>query len=298
MALSAKDFGNWVQAGKLAAQALSYGSTLVTPGARLLDVVDKIDQKIIDAGAMPAFPSQISLDATAAHYCPDADDHLILSDQLAKVDIGVCFEGAVADTALTVDLSGKNARFVQAVDQAVADALKLAVPGTRLGDIGKAISDRIGSHGLVPIRNLTGHGVGKFEIHTWPTVPNYPNGDMTVLERDMVIAIEPFATNGEGATGEAGLPQVFMEVARKPVRLQGARDALSHIEAYKGLPFARRWLYPKIGRMQANLALSQLVQIGALEQFPPLVERRRGLVSQAEHTVIVREEPLVITKRA
>lgn len=139
--------------------------------------------------------------------------------------------------------------------------------------------------------------MGKFEVHTYPTVPNCPNGDSTVLEENQVIAIEPFATSGEGFTTESGTANVFMLVERKPVRLQFARDVLKEIESYQGLPFTRRWLYRKFSRFHVNMALAQLVQAGALEKFPPLVERSRGLVSQAEHTVIVREEPVVITRR-
>ncbi len=53
-----------------------------------------------------------------------------------------------------------------------------------------------------------------FNIHTWPTVPNYDNGDETKLVKDMIIAIEPFATNGSGLIHEGGVATLFAQAKK------------------------------------------------------------------------------------
>ena len=69
------------------------------------------------------------------------------------------------------------------------------------------------------------------------------------------------------------------------------------IEAYHGLPFAKRWLMKKFMPVRVEIALRQLQQVGAVQGFPPLVEKTRGLVSQAEHTLLVTDSGCeVLTK--
>jgi methionine aminopeptidase len=41
--------------------------------------------------------------------------------------------------------------------------------------------------------------------------------------------------------------------------------------------------------------LRELKSIGVLHEFAPLPDKAHGIVSQAEHTVIVREKPVITT---
>ena len=84
---------------------------------------------------------------------------------------------------------------------------------------------------------------------------------------------------------------------KKPVRSQITREILKEIETYEGLPFAKRWLTRKFGA-KANFALRELIQLGLVHQFPPLVEANNGVVTQAEHSVLIDDEGeiIVLTK--
>jgi len=42
--------------------------------------------------------------------------------------------------------------------------------------------------------------------------------------------------------------------------------------------------------------LRMLLKLKSITAFSPLVEVKNGLVSQAEHTVLVREKPIVLTE--
>jgi methionyl aminopeptidase len=287
---------NYKKAGKIAAEALEFGRSMIKPGNKILDVCRKVDDRIKELGGELAFPTQISCDDIAAHFCPEIDDDSVFDKQLASIDVGVHVNGFIGDNALTVDLSGNNSELVKASREALDNALKKIRIGVSLGEIGKEIHDTIAGYGFSPVRNLSGHGLGKFDIHTSPTIPNFDTGDKTELEDGMVIAIEPFATNGEGIIYESGNASVFQLIAKRPVRNNFTRNALKEIDKLNGLPFAKHWLQSKLGKAQAAFALREMEQLDIVRGYPPLVDRGHGLVSQAEHTVIVLEKPIVITK--
>jgi len=287
---------SYIKSGKIAAEALNYGKSLIKPGNTILYVCKRVDDKIKELGGELAFPTQISCDDIAAHYCPDIDDKTVFDKQVCCLDVGVHVNGFIGDNALTVDLSGENGELVKASREALNNALKKVRIGVTLGELGKEIYDTILSYGFSPVRNLSGHGLGKFDIHTRPTIPNFDSGDKTELEEGMAIAIEPFATKGEGIIYESGIPNVFQLTRKKPVRNPFTRKALAEIERLNGLPFARHWLQTKIGKAQAAFALRELSQLEMIHEYPPLIDRGHGLVSQAEHTVIVLEKPIITTK--
>ena len=145
-----------------------------------------------------------------------------------------------------------------------------------MSDVGEVIQSEITSLGFAPIRNLSGHGMARFELHSKPTVPNFANNDPAELHPGQIIAIEPFATTGEGVIVEATSAEVFAEVSKKPVRDMTSRQVLKEIEKYEKMPFAKRWLIEKFPPVRVEMALRQLQQAGAVQGFPPLVERARG----------------------
>ena len=83
-----------------------------------------------------------------------------------------------------------------------------------------ALYSTIKSFGFVPIRNLSGHGLGRYNIHTAPSIPNYDTQETETLERGQIIAIEPFITTGDGLIHEKGNSNVFMQVANNNSRPQ------------------------------------------------------------------------------
>tara|TARA_Y100000310_G_scaffold345199_1_gene462597 strand:- start:1158 stop:2048 length:891 start_codon:yes stop_codon:yes gene_type:complete len=287
---------DWKKAGKIAAETLALGKSLVKKGATMLEVSNKLDKFIYDNKAIPAFPSQISCNEIAAHYCAHPKDEIIFDDQLCCIDVGVCYNGAIGDNADTIDLSGKYSDIVKAAQDGLKAALKVVQIGTPLNEIGKAIKDAIASHNLSPIRNLSGHGLDTFNIHTSPTVPNYDNGNTETLKKGMRIAIEPFATNGAGVIYESSPNTIYMLVNKKPVRSLITRNILKEIEKFKGLPFTTRWLTDKHHEGKVNFALKELLQLDIIKDFPPLVDKNKGMVAQAEHSVLVEDKIIVSTK--
>ena len=288
-----KDIEKLKQAGRIAAQVLEYGKGLVKKDASLLEVLDKIEAKISDLGAKPAFPAQISCNHIAAHYCPDEEDKTVFSDQVVCLDVGVHVDGFIGDNAVTVDLSGKHGDLVKASREALENAIKAVKIGVTLAEIGRVIQDTIQRYGFAPVRNLSGHGLGVYEQHTKPSIPNFDNGDTTKIENGMVFAVEPFASTGAGIVQESGIATVFSLGTKKPVRNAITRQVLEEIETYNGLPFTIRWLTRKFG-VKAKFALREMEQLGMLHSYAPLADKDKGLVSQAEHSILIDDKGKVV----
>ncbi len=283
------------KAGKIAAEVLAYGKELIKKDSKVLDVCNKVEAKIFELGAKPAFPVQISMNDIAAHFCPEDSDDKVFSDQVVCLDVGVHIDGFIGDNACTVDLSGNNSDLVKASEEALKAAIEKVKVGVKLSVIGKAIEDAITGFGFQPVKNLSGHGLDEYNVHSNPTIPNFDTKDNVVLEKG-VIAIEPFATNGIGLIHEKGEPSVYSLLGKKSVRIGFVRNIQKQIEAYDGLPFTTRWLTKNFSEAQVKFAFNQFKQLGIFKEYPPLVEKQNGLVSQAEHSLLVDDEVVVLTK--
>ncbi len=279
------------KAGKLAKEALHHGLKMIKEGAKIVDILEEVEKYIKDNGGEPAFPAQISINSIAAHQC-SVDENELIGKDLVKLDVGVHINGYIGDNARTISLNNRE-DLVEASDAALEAAIKLAKPGTRIGDIGKAIQKEIEKKGFKPVRNLSGHGLARFKVHTRPSIPNIDTKDSTVLEEGMVIAIEPFASEGSGIVQESGKATVYSLINKKPVRSIITRKILSDLN---DLPFTTRWLIKKYGEGRVNFAIRELEQKDLIIGHPPLKDSMNGLVSQSEHTVIVGEEPEITTK--
>lgn len=299
MAIDSSVLADYKKAGSILSEALEHGRTLIKVDANILEVCQAVEKKIHGLGGSMAFPAQPSIDNIAAHWCPDPGSQEVFQEgMLVKFDVGVHVNGRIADSAFSVDLSDdkRHEELILASQNARDQALKLMKPGTPLGEIGRVIQDEITALGFSPIRNLSGHGLGEYEVHTAPSIPNFDTGDKTELEEGMVVAVEPFATPGQGKIFEQEQGNIYALTQFKPVRSPYARQALKIIEDYNGLPFTLHWLAAKMGVGQAKLAMRELVQVGAVDVYPPLPEVSGAIVSQSEHSVIVADKPIVYTR--
>ncbi|MFH1786593.1 MAG: type II methionyl aminopeptidase [archaeon] len=285
------NFTKYRDAGRIAKKVVDHLKKTITADSRLLDIANDGEKMIRDLGAGIAFPINLGINEVAAHYTPVTNDRLTVGENLLKVDIGAHIDGYIADTAFSLDFSGKHAGLIKASEKALAEATKMCVPGTCVKDIGAKIQETIQSFGFKPVSNLSGHTLDQYKVHGGVNIPNVPSGSF-VLEEGMVIAIEPFATDGVGMIKDAPESMIFSYLADKPVRMREAKTILKLAkERYHKLPFASRWL--KLPPLTQYLALNQLTQAKALYSYPILIEKERGVVSQSEHTVIVKDKPEV-----
>jgi methionyl aminopeptidase len=276
-------------AGRIAAEARREGEALVVAGAAVRDVCEAVEHAILRRGGGLAFPAQSSRNAIAAHYCPSPDDETRYADgDLAKLDLGVHVDGWVVDTAVTVNVGDRpeNRGLVDAARSALEAAIALAAAGRAVRDLSEVIDSTIRARGFRSVRNLCGHGVGRWMVHGPPAIPNVPDAAGDVLAEGMVIAIEPFATDGVGRVVERGEPEVFRYDGGEGHPADADRAVVEAIRGFRGLPFARRQLAGHDrGRIEATLRA--LAAARRLMAYPPLVDAAGRRIAQAEHTLFV-----------
>ena len=280
------------EAGRILKIVRTEAADMVRVGSSLLEVAEFVEKKTIELGGRPAFPCNISRNQEAAHATPKVGDKDVFGKDIVKLDLGVHIDGYIADSAVTVDLSG-NSDLVKASEDALAAAIDLMKPGVSTGEVGAAIEESIRNYGLSPIMNLTGHGLSQYEAHDNPPVPNRHIEGGFILKEGDVLAIEPFATNGAGLVHDGSWAEIYSLIKKKPVRLPAVRNVLKQVEEYRELPFAKRWLNSD----KLEYSLIQLERAGIIHSYPVLIESAGGLVSQAEHTVIITRDGCEVTTK-
>lgn len=293
-----EEYGKYLEAGALASKIREETKNLVEPGAKIFDIAQEIENRIKAGGAGLAFPVNICINDVTAHYTPKMEDTLELSSgDVVSVDLGVHVDGFIADTAYTVDLSGEYGGLLEANEQALTEAIGVIRPGTSVSDVGALVQDIIVGAGFKPIENLTGHEVKEYDLHAGLSVPNIPVPYDWEIQEGMVLALEPFATNGYGRVVESKKPEIYSVLNPKPLRLREARLILKEVEERQGLPFAERWFAGKMSLMKARLAFNEMLKRDIVRAYPPLHEMKKGVVSQFEHTVIVTSDGCEVTTK-
>jgi methionyl aminopeptidase len=286
-----KELDRWRDAGRIAGRARELGASLAVPGASLRSIADRVEAFVRESGAQPAFPVNLSRNFEAAHYTPSATDTTtLLAGDLLKVDVGAHLDGAIADTATTVEVGGthRHDHLIRAAHDALEAGIERVRSGVAVDDISRAIESAIHALGLKPVRDLTGHSIETYLLHAGKSIPNASGMSGGHLEAGEIIAIEPFATNGVGSIENGP----FGNIARFRADPGGRDPELEGwFERFKTLPFATRWLAGEADRARFARVRRHL------QTYPVFLERGRGLVAQAEHTVLVLDDGAEVLTR-
>ncbi len=296
--MNQEELSKWRQAGKLGSETLEYTKSIVKPDMSLLELAEKIEDYVEKKGAKFAFPINLSKDEIAAHFSPQHNSEDKASG-LLKIDLGISIDGYISDLSCSVDLTPdkRYSKLIEASQKALDEAIKLIKPGQELGKIGSAIQETISSYGFAPIINLSGHELKQYLLHAGLTVPNYDNNNSTKLEEGQVLAIEPFATTGQGLVQDGNVSGIYKFEAKHNTRDMESRKILEFIEQeYHELPFSGRWIIKKFGT-RAIFSLKALEQVNALHHFKQLVEKTKMPVSQAEATVLITKDGCEVLAR-
>ncbi|MBA2861411.1 methionyl aminopeptidase [Methanococcus maripaludis] len=294
---NSEEYNKIIEAGKIASQVRGEALKLVKPGAKLYDVAEFVENRIIELGAGVGFPCNISLNDIAAHYSPSHGDETVFSEEdVVKLDLGAHVDGFISDTAVTIDLSGKYSDLKKASEDALNTVIKEIVPGINVGEMGKIIQEVIESYGYRPISNLSGHVMHQYSLHSGVSIPNVYENTKDTIDVGDLVAIEPFATDGFGQVTDGKDVYIFKYLRSRPVRLPAARNLLRNVEQnHAYLPFSERDMAKIDAHYKAGL--KALMMAGVLYGYPTLVEREHGIVSQSEHTVLITENGVEVTTK-
>jgi methionyl aminopeptidase len=292
-----EEFESYCKAGKIANKIREEMKNFIKQGMKLIEIAEEIDKKIEEANAKPAFPVNLSLNEIAAHYTPSKEDGNI-AEGLLTIDFGVEINGYIADLAFSIDLTEdkKYKEMIELNHKILDETIKKLDTNSSVCDIGNNITELLKNSKYNIISNLTGHSLEKYTIHGEISIPNIPNQDQTKLN-NKAIAIEPFLTTGTGEVIEGKPSEIFMLINKKNVRDPESRKIISFIEEnYKTKPFCKRWL-DKEG-FKTNFSLKLLVKEGILYNFPVLVEKSKKPVSQAEETIVFKDNKTKVITRS
>jgi len=283
------------KAGLIAKQVIEYARLIIKPDTPLLEIANKIDDKILELNAKPAFPVNLSINEIAAHSTPSYNDEA-KAHGLLKIDVGIHIDGYIADTALSIDLenSEENKNLIKTAEEARDNALEKINLSMKLREIGSIIEKTCQKNNVQPIINLSGHSISNYNLHAGITIPNFDNTQEIKISQG-IYAIEPFTTLGVGSVKDGKPSGIYHLEKDGNVRDNFAREILKFIkEEYKTLPFCSRWIHKKFGT-RGLLALKQIEQANILHHYPQLIEKSGAKVAQSEHTILLTKTEKIIT---
>lgn len=213
---TSQDIANMREGGAILKGVLDELVRMVNIGVTPLEIDSRAHDLILKAGAKPAFLGLYGFPNTTCISVNDEVVHGIPKNKPLKygdilsIDIGLIWKSWCLDMATTLPVLGDKTidewkkedssafSLIEATRQSLDDAIKLCVPGRRLGMIGNAIESRIKKAGFSVVHELAGHGIGH-KLHEDPLVLNFGSPEEGIaLKAGMTIAIEPIIVEGRG----------------------------------------------------------------------------------------------------
>ncbi len=150
-------------------------------------------------GSSVDYPASIcaSIDDAVVHGIPG--ERVLKNGEIISLDVGVNKNGYFGDAALSVavgEISEEKKKLLEVTEKSLYLGIAQARINNRVHDISAAVQEYVEANGFSIVRDLCGHGVGKF-LHEDPAVPNFgKKGTGPKLKKGMTIAIEPMVNMG------------------------------------------------------------------------------------------------------
>lgn len=208
---------NWLEkqrvAGRIAAETLLLLEGFVKGKTfhSMIALNEVAEHYITKNGGTPTFKGYkgfpagvcISINKELVHGIPK--DTVLDEGDIVSFDLGVTYQGAIADTAITCIFGEpkheRHVRMVKATEDALMEGIKAIQVGKRLGVIGDAISRHAKVTGFNIINNYGGHGLDWDIPHAPPFVENKSVVDKGIrIQPGLAIAIEPMLVLGSTTT--------------------------------------------------------------------------------------------------
>ena len=202
---SPEEIDRMAAAGEILVKTMNLLAAKIRPGVTTGELDQAAEKFIRSQGATPAFkgyhgfPGSIcaSPNSMVVHGIPGP--YTLARGDIISIDIGVVFEGWVADAARTFPVGPVTpiaTKLLKVTEESLHKGALQCVPGNHLGDVSHAIQGHVEGAGLSIVRTLVGHGIGR-DMHEEPQIPNYGTpGTGVLLEEGMVLAVEPMVTAG------------------------------------------------------------------------------------------------------
>ena len=209
---SEKDIKSLKTIGRICAETLRKMMDSVHVGMTTHEL-DEIGRALLEAEGARSAPQEmynfpgatcISVSPIIAHGIPD--EHVLREGELIHIDVSAELDGYYADTGGSMIVAQRERhleKLIEATKATLMKALHVAVAGHPLNGIGRTVQQEASKRGFNVIYDLTGHGIGH-KLHEAPNeILNFYNPhDRRILNKGLVLAIEPFLTTGFGRVTE------------------------------------------------------------------------------------------------
>jgi len=200
-------------AGRIAAETLKLLEDAVKGKTfhSLIALNEMAEHYIIKNGGTPTFKGYkgfpagvcISVNKELVHGIPK--DYVMDDGDIVSFDLGVTYQGAIADTAITCIFGTpkleRHTALVRATEECLMKGIEAIQVGKRLGVIGQAISQHAKTYGFGLINNYGGHGLDWNTPHAPPFVENKSDSGRGIrITPGLAIAIEPMLVLGSTTT--------------------------------------------------------------------------------------------------
>jgi methionyl aminopeptidase len=287
---------SYKKAGEIAKKTKEFMRPKIKVGAKVIDLIDEAESKIVELGGKAGFPVNISINHIAAHYSsPPGDLTTIKEGDIVKFDMGVHIDGYCVDTAFTVSFndSPELKDLIKSAEEAVDVAIKLMKPSMKTNHLGNEIEKVIKGYGFRPVRELSGHKISRWDLHSGKSIPCVatPPGTGDEIEEGEVYAVEVFSSNGDGsvhAQNNCHIYQLNPGVRRIPLRMKSARKILGFIaNEFQTLPFSKFQIHKEFPK---SIGLMEIIKSKKLVEHNVLSDRKGSYVAQKEHTVLITKD--------
>ena len=270
----------------------------VKVGASFLEIAEKIESYIQEAGASLAFPVNIQVN-NEVHYSPILKDSRVLTEEdIVKVDIGIHVNGYVADGAFTVAFNSDYQDMVDFTKRILKETLTDLKPGMKVSEIGKRLDQHMEGSKYKIIKNLMGHQLHQWVLHGKKSVQVFEDTNNTyTMEPGDAFAIEIFVTDGMGMIKSSPKATIYaMKQQQKPTRDQKVRKMCQEIiEKRKTFPFSERYVLEHLGH--SKIDFFNLKRSGNMMSYNLLVEKPGSKIAQFEDVIYVDEKEVIITTK-
>ncbi len=199
-------------AGRTAALTLRHVGERLKSGLTTADIDAMVRRDTETRGGIPSqlgydgFPAAVctSLNSVVCHGIPSKQVKLVRGD-IINVDVTTEISGFHGDTSETFfiddsdDVSAEAKHVVDVSRRCLAAGISVVRDGSRVGDIGAAISELAHAEGCSVVEGVGGHGIGR-KMHMEPHIPHHGRAGTGVrLRTGMVFTIEPMINLGSPA---------------------------------------------------------------------------------------------------
>jgi methionyl aminopeptidase len=288
----------YIKVGKIHTELCERAKSLIKPDASILEVTKKIESYLKDYPEVSlSFPINIQLN-NEVHYTALIDDKRIISKgDLIKVDIGLHIDGYIADGAFTVSLNKDYDEMVAFTEKALKEALKDLKPGMKISVIGERLDAIIKGSKYKLIRNLMGHQLSQWELHSRKSVMVHGNASENKLEPGEAYAVEIFVTDGLGMIKASQTAYIYALAKHPiPIRDQRIRNIYKMIhEKRRNFPFSERYILEHL--KISKLDFFSLKKSGNIVEYPLLLELPNSKIAQFEDVIYVDKDKVIITTK-